>query len=415
MVFAKKLKSKIEWIKTTPALLSVVNAFLWYIFSYAIFSGIIDGLNVLYSEKLGLYAIYYVSVATSALLGAKYGPGSRRRLLIVWPFLGAIATMFLPSISQHNMLINASIALFFGAALGLGLPSCLSYFADSAQIENRGFAAGIIWSLLGLSVLIFTGIYSFGQITILIALIIWRVLGGIGFAVFTTKYDKAPTEQEMDSVQKAPSFLEMIRRREVLLYLFPWMMFAIVNFVEAPILTVVFGDDFAILQVLEYAIVGVIAIVGGFISDIIGRKRVIIAGFVMLGATYAIMSAVFLFSIAKELMYLFFALDGVTWGLFSSVFMTVIWGDLGEHFAKEKFYLFGGLTFLLAGVWSIIVQPFATDIPEAGAFTIASFLLFMAVIPLMFAPETLPTKTMKDKALKSYLEKAQKIKEKHQS
>jgi len=50
--------------------------------------------------------------------------------------------------------------------------------------------------------------------------------------------------------------------------------------------------------------------------------------------------------------------------------------------------------------------------------TIASFFLFLAVIPLMYAPETLPEKAMKDRDLKSYtekaLEKAQKEAEKSQ-
>ena len=171
---------------------------------------------------------------------------------------------------------------------------------------------------------------------------------------------------------------------------------------------------FALLQILEYAIVGLVAVIGGFISDIVGRKRVIISGFVMLGATYAIMSAVFsVFIDVPVLMYLFLVLDGVTWGLLASVFMTVIWGDLGEGFAKDKYYVLGGLPFLLAGIWSLIVQPFVELIPPWAAFSIASFLLFMAVLPLMFAPETLPAKTMKDKALKSYLEKAQKIKDKY--
>ena len=412
MVFFKKLKSKIEWIKTTPALLTVVNAFLWYIFSYAVFSEKVDGLNMLYSEELVLYSIYYSSVAISAIIGAKFAPRFRRLLLVLWPFLGVIATMSLTLISQNSIWYNGSIALFFGISIGVGLPSCLSYFADSAPIENRGFAAGIIWSLLGFSILFFAFVYGFGTQVMVIALAIWRVLGGIGFLVFSSKYDTVLRKQEGSSMQKSPSFLELIRKREVLLYLFPWMMFSIINFVEAPILTRVFGDGFVLLQILEYAIVGLIAVVGGYISDIVGRKRVIIAGFVMLGATYAIMSAVFLVSDAEYLMYLFFALDGVTWGLLATVFMTVIWGDLGEDFAKDKYYVLGGLPFLLAGIWSLIVQPFV-DFPPWGAFSLASFLLFLAVLPLVFAPETLPAKTMKDKALKSYLEKAQKIKDKY--
>jgi hypothetical protein len=35
--------------------------------------------------------------------------------------------------------------------------------------------------------------------------------------------------------------------------------------------------------------------------------------------------------------------------------------------------------------------------------------LFVAIVPLLFAAETLPEKAMKDRDLKTYLEKAQKI------
>jgi hypothetical protein len=45
--------------------------------------------------------------------------------------------------------------------------------------------------------------------------------------------------------------------------------------------------------------------------------------------------------------------------------------------------------------------------------SIASFFLFLAVIPLFYAPETLPEKEIKERELKGYIEKAKKIKEKH--
>jgi len=44
--------------------------------------------------------------------------------------------------------------------------------------------------------------------------------------------------------------------------------------------------------------------------------------------------------------------------------------------------------------------------------SIASFFLFLAVLPLFYAPETLPEKEIKERELKEYLKKARKIKEK---
>ena len=104
--------------------------------------------------------------------------------------------------------------------------------------------------------------------------------------------------------------------------------------------------------------------------------------------------------------YVFMTLDGITWGLLFSVFLTVVWGDLGEGYEKEKFYVIGGVPFLLANFLSVLINPYAASIPLGTAFTVASFFLFVAVIPLMYAPETLPEKAMKDRDLKSYVEKA---------
>jgi hypothetical protein len=69
----------------------------------------------------------------------------------------------------------------------------------------------------------------------------------------------------------------------------------------------------------------------------------------------------------------------------------------------------GGLPYLLSNFLSILIEPYAKDIPTGMAFSFASFFLFVAVIPLMYAPETLPEKAMKDRELKSYVEKAQKL------
>ncbi|MCL6579519.1 MAG: hypothetical protein K6T73_09070, partial [Candidatus Bathyarchaeota archaeon] len=78
-----------------------------------------------------------------------------------------------------------------------------------------------------------------------------------------------------------------------------------------------------------------------------------------------------------------------------------------------KFYALGGLPFLLANFVSILIRPYASAISPTAAFSFASFFLFLAVLPLMYAPETLPEKKIKERELKEYVEKAKKIKEKY--
>ena len=96
-------------------------------------------------------------------------------------------------------------------------------------------------------------------------------------------------------------------------------------------------------------------------------------------------------------------------GILYVTFIYVIWGDISEGKNSEKYYLLGGLPFLFSGITEALVQPFVKYIPISTSFSFASFFLFVAIIPLLYAPETLPEKAMKDRDLKSYLEKAQKL------
>jgi MFS family permease len=402
MFSIRVLREKTAWRETAPSIFLVLNSFVWYMLTYVVFNAIINGLE---TEKLGLFTTYYVGIAVSAILGSKFFPRARTKFLNLWLFMGTIATFLLTTISIDGMLANALLAFFLGASIGIGLPSCLSYFADSTSVENRGFVGGIIWSAVGFVALLFAFLISIlGQWEAIVALTIWRLFGGVGFPVLNRNHEKI-------AVQKSPSYLELIRKKEILLYLFPWIMFSIINFAEAPMLEGVFGTEFfAFVQLVELAFIGIFAIVGGIIADIAGRKRVVIAGFIMLGIEYAALSV---FSNSPVVLYLFLTFDGITWGLFASVFFMALWGDLGENHEKEKYYTLGGLPYLLAGFLPILIKTYASDIPAVTAFSFASFFLFLAVIPLMYAPETLPEKTIRERELKNYIEKAQKVKEKY--
>jgi len=400
----RALREKTVWIAAAPSILLVLNSFVWFTLANVILNAILNELNLLETEKLRLFATYFVSIAASAIFGSKFFPHARVKFLYLWSFMGAIATLLLITISSNDMLTNALLALFLGLSIGIGLPSCLSYFADSTSIENRGSIGGIIWSGVGFIVLFFVFlVYVFGTWEAIVSLTAWRIFGGFCF-LFLTRHKK-----KLD-VQKSPSYLELIRKRDVLLYLVPWIMFSIINFSEIPILERVFGtESFTFVQFAEYVFAGIFASVGGIMADIVGRKRIVITGFVMLGIEYAIMS---ISAGSQGALYLFMILDGITWGLFFSVFLTVIWGDLGEGYEKEKYYVLGGLPFLLANFISILISPYVSVISPTAAFSFASFFLFLAVIPLMYAPETLPEKHIRERELKSYIEKAKKIKEK---
>ena len=405
MVSLRSLRNKTDWRKAAPAIFLVLNSFVWYILTYTVFADVVNALKLTGIENVEVFATYFASVAIMAIIGSKYLPRVRTRSLYLWSFFGAFTTLLLGALSSQNMLINALIAFSLGASVGIGLPSCLSYFAESSTIETRGLSGGLTWSGVGFAVLIFAFFLTIlGNWQAFIFLAIWRLIGGVGFLGLNRKFKKHSPTQES---QKSPSYFDLIRKREILLYLFPWIMFSLINFAEYPILENVFGaNSFAFIQLVEFAIIGIFAVVGGIVADIFGRKRVVIAGFILFGIEYAVMSLLFY---SHDVVYLYLIFDGTTWGLLASVFFTSVWGDLGENQVKEKYYALGGLPYLLSNFMAIIIEPYAKNISTGLAFSIASFFLFMAVIPLMYAPETLPEKSMKERELKSYIEKAQKL------
>jgi len=405
MISISALRKKTAWRETAPSILLVLNSFVWFTLTYISFNTIVNELELLETEKLSLFTTYFMGIAASAIFGSKFFPRARVKFLYLWLFMGATATSLLITVSSNGILANVLLALFLGVSIGIGLPSCLSHFADSTCIENRGFIGGITWSGVGFTILFFAFLMNALELwAAIVVLTIWRLFGGFSFLFLTRQHKKL-------GVQKSPSYLELIRKREILLYLFPWVMFSLINFAEAPLLERVFGAEFfTFMGLVEYAFIGIFAIAGGIIADVVGRKRVVIAGFVMLGIEYAVLS---IFSDSPVTLYLFLTLDGITWGLFFSVFLMAIWGDLGENYEKEKYYTLGGLPFLLASFLSILIKPYASVISQTAAFSFASFFLFLAVIPLMYAPETLPEKKIRDRELKQYIDKAKKTKEKY--
>jgi MFS family permease len=401
--------SGVPWKATAPSIFLVLNSFVWYTLTYTVFVTVVDDLASTRalppSEPMALFICYFLGIAFSALIGPKIFPNARAKALTIWMLFGGIATLSMITFPINGTLANAIFSLFLGTSIGIGLPSCLSYFADSTSIERRGVVSGVIWSGVGCGVVVLAFlISSFSPEQTILLLTVWRLLGSAGFLALNRN------PQQATAKQKSQSYLEIIRKKEVLLYLFPWIMFSIINFAESPILGSVFGPVFfRSVQLAEFALIGVFAVVGGVMADTIGRKKVVISGFVMLGIEYAAMSV---FSGLPGTVYLFLVLDGATWGLFAAVFFTALWGDLGENRQKDKYYALGGLPFLLANFLYIVIRPIANSISSGMTFSFASFFLFVAVIPLMYATETLPEKTVKDRELKSYIERAKREVEK---
>jgi len=97
--------------------------------------------------------------------------------------------------------------------------------------------------------------------------------------------------------------------------------------------------------------------------------------------------------------------------------LLIVWGDLSQHSSREKYYAIGVMPFFL----STIIQEYLISVPDLmnilpiSAFSMAAFFLFMAVLPLLYAPETLPQKKMELRRLREFAEDAKKAREKYEN
>jgi hypothetical protein len=84
---------------------------------------------------------------------------------------------------------------------------------------------------------------------------------------------------------------------------------------------------------------------------------------------------------------------------------------LSQSGSREKYYALGSVPFFLS-----YIIPYFVDLPSndlGAAFSVAAFFLFVAILPLISAPETLPEKKMELRRLRNFAEEAQKAKEKY--
>ena len=388
--------------------LIVFNSFSWYFPLFIFFSDAVEGMQLQYVQSLAVFGLHYAAAAIFAFVGnflaERFG---RNRLLSLWILIGALASasMLLLNPAQENTLYLVSF--FLGISLGLGFPSCLAFFADHSKSESKGLLGGITFALSFLAIFVLGFLTTVaGFTTSIIVFTFWRLIS-LPFFIYLKPEEKTK--------QAKISYPRIVRQRSVVLYILPWILFCLINFFEVPFFDSQLQQSYLgtnlsyTIAIGEFGIGGISALIGGYLSDIIGRKRLIIAAYIMIGIGYAVLSLTSMNPIA---FYSYVLLDGIAWGIFMLMFFLIIWGDLAEERLKIKYYLIGNLPFILASFIPTVVEPYVGTIQLFTAFSIASFFLFVSILPLIYAPETLPEKAMKERELKSYLEKAQKVAQK---
>jgi len=392
----------------------LVNAFAWFYMAQILINGILAGVKptdpqeiIIWSRACArIWSAYYIGILISSIIGSILANKiNRLKLIHAWIAIGigtSVVPILFTSFAWVNWLI---ISILLGASFGLGIPSCLSYFADVTQVENRGRISGII--LLTANMVAPILAIAFSELDLPTTLIVFAGWRSLGLSVFFLQ----PNEKNSSSERKLGElFSGIIKDKTFGFYLLAWIMFCLVDRIGGPIVINSLGDFSKNKDIIGPIFASITTLIAGIMADWIGRKKIVLYGFVSLGVAYALIGII----LAEPLKYFFAVINGITAGLLSVTFILILWGDISQSGSREIYYTIGTIPLFLTEIMGLALYEPLIQIQVTRIFSVAAFFLFLAVLPLLYAPETLPEKKIELRRLRKYVEGARKVKEKHE-
>jgi MFS family permease len=386
----------------------LVNAFVWLFISPTIISQILEGITLTEIQDLMIGSAFYGSIVISSVIGSILtGKISRFKMIYTWIIIGIIASMVPLFYSCNSWIDGLSITILIGATFGIGLPSCLSYFADTTKIENRGRISGLI--LLGVYLASPILVLLLRELDLQANLIIFSGWRFISLIALFLQSDKKVSILKIESTD---SFSRILTNKTFGFYSFAWIMFCLADIIGQSIALNSLGELSNLILITNPILVTITALIGGIVTDWIGRKKIVIYAFLSLGVSYALIGLA-----PKDPLvgYFFIVINGLNTGLFFVLFIFIIWGDISQSGSREKYYTLGGIPYFLTGILGILLDKQILNIPATSIFSASAFFLFLAVIPLLYAPDTLPEKKMELRRLRSFADDAKKMREKYEN
>lgn len=383
------------------------NSFIWYLFSLQILEKFVTVSDFSSFETNILWISHFSTLILTAIFGVFLTKrlGGRRQFLIIWMVLGTLVPFASYLVNPTAYLGALLLSLFFAGTFGVGVPNLMGYYTNQTSIESHGRIGGLIILFIGFGTIIFGQALNIASIPFqAIILSLWRA-AGLAALLFV------PHQELSQETSKASSYRKLIGQRRFILYFIPWLIFALLNYLTTPVQENVLSEQvISNLNILGNIFLAGAALISGFLMDSLGRKRMAIVGFVMLGLSYSMVG------ISQNLWtwYIHTMINGVSWGILYVLFIVTIWGDISNGEPSDKYYALGVTPFFISKFLELTINSeIVNAIPLTEIFSFTAFFLFLAVLPLFYAPETLPEKQIKDRELKKYLEKAKKIKQKY--
>jgi len=368
--------------------------FSWYyIFSYDILKFIID-------ENTGTFLIYNTFFNFFIFLALILGSSFIRRVkktsvIYTWSILSSIGTMFI--ISAPNDILKLAIYFLSGVLYGLGLLAYFKYFWNLTVPEERGRVAGLIgFIFLPILSLITVSIKQLDFIGTAMLCIILN-LGTLGIIpVNPGRITTLTARRDLRGFNP--------EKRTILLYLIPWLIFSLINSTLAKIVCFHVSHYFSIssfmlLYILQIVGASLGAMIGGVISDFLGRRFSLAFGLTL----YGISSAISGLSKGYQLFLLAFFGNGISWGIFLTVYTFLIWGDLATEETCAQRYSIGLAIYYFATGLGILITPQLSQISLMFASITICLLIFLSNIPIILAPELLSSDFLEKVHLRLYM------------
>jgi MFS family permease len=332
------------------------------------------------------FAIFWAIVGS--FVGRKI---DRRKLLFSWIMLGVFTTILLDLIQGIELAVIASFLL--GVSLGLGLPTTTALVADYTYTEERARVSGIV--ILGTFILAFIALGAIQMLDLELFNIVLILAAVRAISLLALIIDKCDITEKVEDLSQAINFTSFA------MYIFPWAMFAIAAGLAWNIIPEEYTSEIAVGSAIRSAFIAVFGLIWGILADRIGRKWPIIIGLIMLGIGFNVLA----FDLTGITVIIYFALAGVAWGCFFVMFLAIP-GDLSGKGSREKFYGMGYiLPLAILFALSIVPLPIIRIFPANSFAQILSAILFLSILPVYRAEDTLKEGKIRERKMKDYVEK----------
>ena len=344
----------------------------YYVFSLHVLSRIVDN-----SQDLLIFqSLFSFTIAGTLVLASIFGQKLMKiKLVLASSLITSILTFSLLFISNDAFVLAAVILI--GFFFSIGQLSFFTHFWSNTRSVERGRIGGLIGFVTLPFYFILSDVVA-SSIDLSGSIVLSTMLSIVPMATMIFRPKKL-----MDPVKSEDAYPE---KRTLLFYTIPWVLFSLINATLAR--TITLGAEqslfsyYALVVVLQTLAAVFGTLVGGFMSDFFGRRLALMLSVTLYGTGMALSGLVQNTFIA----FFAFSAEGLSWGIFLTLYLFVVWGDLSNRGNTARMYAIGLTAFYIASGIGPIMPNLISITPVASAL-FGCTLIFLSFVPISLAPE----------------------------